>query len=285
MTDRDIITSYDATEMYFREIGYAPLLTPEEEVNLARKASSGDVAARNKMVESNLRLVVKIARKYIGRGLDLADLIEEGNLGVIHAVEKFDPELGFRFSTYATWWIRQTIERAIMNQSRTIRLPVYILKELNTYWPVIQELRLALDREPTIEEIAEKLGKDAEEVRYMLNLSKGISSLDETIFTDGERTVADSIADENNDNPLFSLEDHDLAAKLEACINKLDMKQQAILIRRFGLRDHDKETLEEIATELGLTRERVRQIQLATMRKLQRLLQDEGVDADIFSKL
>lgn len=197
----------DPASLYLREIGHAELLTAEDEVKLARRVAKGDIAARNTMVESNLRLVVKIVRRYFNRGLDFADLIEEGNMGLMHAVGKFDPEMGFRFSTYATWWIRQTIERAIMNQGRTIRLPVYVIKELNSYWSTERELAKQLDHEPTPEEIAEKLGKSVEEVRRMMSLGKDTSSLDDIIYADGDRTVADSIPDEANDNPMLLLRD------------------------------------------------------------------------------
>ena len=283
MTER-ITVSTDPTTLYLSEIGFSPLLTAKEEVDLGRKAIKGDEAARNRMVESNLRLVVKIARKYLNRGLDFADLIEEGNLGLMHAVEKFDPELGFRFSTYATWWIRQTVERAIMNQARTIRLPVYILKELNLYWSTARELAKKLDHEPTPEEVAAKLKKPVEEVRHMMDLGKDTTSLDEIIFSDGERTVAEGVADENNDNPIFSLEDESMAQSINVCLEELDLKQQAVIVRRFGLRGHKKSTLDEVGKQMGLTRERVRQIQIAAMRKLQRILWNHGLSKEVFEE-
>jgi RNA polymerase nonessential primary-like sigma factor len=273
--------SPDPTSLYLSEIGHASLLTAEQEVDLARRIAKGDEAARHKMIESNLRLVVKIARRYLNRGLDFADLIEEGNMGLMHAVEKFDPELGFRFSTYATWWIRQTIERAIMNQGRTIRLPVYVIKELNTYWAAEHELSRELDHEPTAEEIAEKIGKPIEDIRKLMDLGKDTSSLDDVIYADGERTIADSVPDEANDNPMFLLEGRNLDETLDECIDQLDLKQKAVIVRRFGMRGHEKMTLDEVGEQLGLTRERVRQIQINALRKLQRVLHDYGLSKDV----
>ncbi|HKS93584.1 MAG TPA: sigma-70 family RNA polymerase sigma factor, partial [Gammaproteobacteria bacterium] len=187
----------DATRIYLSEIGYSALLTAEEEVYYARRALRGDEAARRRMIESNLRLVVKIARKYINRGLPLLDLIEEGNLGLIHAVEKFDPERGFRFSTYATWWIRQTIERGIMNQTRTIRLPIHIIKELNLYLRAARKLSQSLDRTPSPEEIAGMLDKPLADVKRLLGLNEHIASVDTPIGKDGDRMLLDAIPDEN----------------------------------------------------------------------------------------
>ncbi len=181
----------DATQLYLSEIGFSPLLTAEEEVFYARRALRGDEAARKRMIESNLRLVVKISRRYINRGLALLDLVEEGNLGLIRAVEKFDPERGFRFSTYATWWIRQTIERAIMNQTRTIRLPIHVVKELNVYLRTARELAQKLDHEPTAEEIAQQLDKPVEDVDRMLRLNERISSVDNPLGSDNDKALLD----------------------------------------------------------------------------------------------
>ena len=188
--------SLDATQLYLGEIGFSPLLTAEEEVYFARRALRGDLQARKRMIESNLRLVVKIARRYNNRGLALLDLIEEGNLGLIRAVEKFDPERGFRFSTYATWWIRQTIERAIMNQTRTIRLPIHVVKELNVYLRTARELAHKLDHEPTAEEIALELDKPVDDVSKMLKLNEKISSVDTPIGGDGDKALLDVLTDE-----------------------------------------------------------------------------------------
>lgn len=187
--------SLDATQMYLSEIGFSPLLTAEEEVLYARRALRGDEAARKRMIESNLRLVVKISRRYSNRGLALLDLIEEGNLGLIRAVEKFDPERGFRFSTYATWWIRQTIERALMNQTRTIRLPIHVVKELNIYLRTARELSQRLDHEPTPEEIALELDRPVDDVTKMLRLNERISSVDTPIGGDGDKALLDILPD------------------------------------------------------------------------------------------
>src|SRR5690554_3091140 len=192
----------DATQLYLSEIGYSPLLSAEEEVHFSRLALKGDAKARARMIESNLRLVVKIARRYTNRGLALLDLVEEGNLGLIRAVEKFDPERGFRFSTYATWWIRQTIERAIMNQTRTIRLPIHVVKELNTYLRAARELAQTLDHEPTAEDIAEKLDVSVDDVSRMLRLNERISSMDSPIGGgDNDKSLIDMLTDENDYGP------------------------------------------------------------------------------------
>ncbi|GAM55180.1 RNA polymerase sigma factor rpoS [Vibrio ishigakensis] len=195
----------DATQLYLGEIGFSPLLTAEEEVLYARRALRGDEAARKRMIESNLRLVVKISRRYSNRGLALLDLIEEGNLGLIRAVEKFDPERGFRFSTYATWWIRQTIERALMNQTRTIRLPIHVVKELNIYLRTARELSQKLDHEPTAEEIAQQLDKPVDDVSKMLRLNERVSSVDTPIGGDGDKALLDIIPDINNSDPEVSI--------------------------------------------------------------------------------
>lgn len=199
--------SLDATQMYLSEIGFSPLLTAEEEVLYARRALRGDEAARKRMIESNLRLVVKISRRYSNRGLALLDLIEEGNLGLIRAVEKFDPERGFRFSTYATWWIRQTIERALMNQTRTIRLPIHVVKELNIYLRTARELSQRLDHEPTPEEIALELDRPVDDVTKMLRLNERISSVDTPIGGDGDKALLDILPDSHNADPEFSTQD------------------------------------------------------------------------------
>lgn len=274
-------SSVDPTDIYLSEIGFSPLLTAKEEIELGHLVIKGDEAARNRMIESNLRLVIKIARKYINRGLDFADLIEEGNLGLMHAVEKFDPNMGFRFSTYSTWWIRQTIERAIMNQGRTIRLPVYIMKELQSYWKAAYQLSKTLDHDPTPEDIAAKVDKPIETVRKILNLSKDVSSLNEPAYENEGRSVAETIADEVHDDPLALIQSEDLEKLLDQCLGKLDIKQKAILMRRFGLRGHLPATLDEVGKQMGLTRERVRQIQMSALRKMQRVLRDRGLGKEM----
>ena len=277
-------TDRNPTNIYLSEIGFSPLLTKEEEVFLARKSLKGDIEARNRMIESNLRLVVKIARKYIKRGLDFADLIEEGNMGLMHAVEKFDPEMGFRFSTYATWWIRQTIERAIMNQARTIRLPVYLLKEVNAYFQAARELMKELKHEPSIEEIAKKLKKTPKEVNWLTNVIGDVTSLDDPLFDNDGATVIENVTSEVNDDPLQLLTDEGTERVIEEAILELDLKQQAVLVRRFGLHGHSRSTLDEVAAQIGLTRERVRQIQVRALRKLKLILRQKGVDEENIEK-
>lgn len=268
--------NFDPTQMYLSEIGFAPLLNAEQEVDLTRKAHKGDLEARNRMVECNLRLVVKMARQYLNRGLAFLDLIEEGNLGLMHAIEKFDPERGFRFSTYATWWIRQTIERAIMNQSRTIRLPIHVVKELNTYLRAGKKLTQELDHEASSEEIAELVDKPVEDVRKMLYLNKDATSIDAQVGREGNKTIVDTVADEGKNDPFEQLLTEDMENFLEELINNLNEKQKAVVVRRFGLQGYEKQTLEEVGKAIGLTRERVRQIQFEAIRVLRGLMIEHG---------
>lgn len=242
--------SLDATQLYLGEIGFSPLLTAEEEVLYARRALRGDEAARKRMIESNLRLVVKISRRYSNRGLALLDLIEEGNLGLIRAVEKFDPERGFRFSTYATWWIRQTIERALMNQTRTIRLPIHVVKELNIYLRTARELSQKLDHEPTAEEIAAQLDIPVEDVSKMLRLNERISSVDTPIGGDGEKALLDIIPDANNSDPEVSTQDDDIKSSLIHWLEELNPKQKEVLARRFGLLGYEHQHLKKWVVRL-----------------------------------
>ncbi|MCP4487372.1 MAG: RNA polymerase sigma factor RpoS [Gammaproteobacteria bacterium] len=269
-------TDADPTKLYLKEIEVSPLLTAEEEVYYSRLALKGDTAARDKMIECNLRLVVKIARRYMNRGLALLDLIEEGNLGLIRAVEKFDPERGFRFSTYATWWIRQTIERGLMNQTRTIRLPIHVIKELNTYLRAARKLTQELNREATSEDVAKLLNKPKKDVDKMFRLADRVSSFDIPMGGDGERPLLDIIPDENNADPSSILQDESVMQHLDAWLDELDNKQRDVVVRRFGLRNHPRGTLEEVGRELGVTRERVRQIQMDALRKLRRILEHSG---------
>jgi RNA polymerase nonessential primary-like sigma factor len=271
----------DATRMYLSEIGFSPLLTAQEEIYYARRILQGDASARNRMVESNLRLVVKIARRYMNRGLSLLDLIEEGNLGLIHAVEKFDPERGFRFSTYATWWIRQTIERALMNQTRIIRLPIHIIKEINGYLRTARQLAQTLDHEPTAEDIAQAMGKSVTEVKRMLQLNERVASVDTPIGKDEDRSLLDAIPDDNNPDPSQWLQDSDLNEKLELWLGQLNDKQRIVVERRFGLGGRDKATLEQVGNEIGVTRERVRQIQIDALRRLRKILESQGFSQDL----
>ncbi|WP_409160907.1 RNA polymerase sigma factor RpoS [Pectobacterium sp. B2J-2] len=271
----------DATQLYLGEIGYSPLLTAEEEVYFARRALRGDVPSRRRMIESNLRLVVKIARRYNNRGLALLDLIEEGNLGLIRAVEKFDPERGFRFSTYATtWWIRQTIERAIMNQTRTIRLPIHIVKELNVYLRTARELSHKLDHEPSAEEIAEQLDKPVDDVNRMLRLNERITSVDTPLGGDSEKALLDILADEKDNGPEDTTQDNDMKQNIVKWLFELNAKQREVLARRFGLLGYEAATLEDVGREIGLTRERVRQIQVEGLRRLREILQVQGLSIE-----
>lgn len=270
----------DATQIYLNEIGFSPLLTPEEEVYFSRLSLKGDVKARKRMIESNLRLVVKISRRYSGRGLSLLDLIEEGNLGLIRAVEKFDPERGFRFSTYATWWIRQTIERGIMNQTRTIRLPIHVVKELNVYLRAARQLAQKLDHEPTPEDIAALLDRPVADVKRMLGLSDWVASVDTPVREDSERSLIDTIADDHNVDPAQLLQDENLKASVEHWLNLLGRKQREVVVRRFGLHGHDMCTLEQVGEEIGLTRERVRQIQVEALSQLRAILKQQGLTED-----
>lgn len=270
----------DATQMYLNEIGFSPLLSPEEEVYFARLAQKGDAAGRKRMIESNLRLVVKIARRYVNRGLTLLDLIEEGNLGLIRAVEKFDPERGFRFSTYATWWIRQTIERAIMNQTRTIRLPIHVVKELNLYLRAARELTQKLDHEPSPEEIADLLDKPVADVKRMLGLNERVASVDMPIGGSSDKSLLDTVADESASDPAELLQDSNLKGSIDGWLDQLSGKQQEVLSRRFGLRGYRMSTLEEVGKEIGLTRERVRQIQVEALKRLRDILEKQGLNGE-----
>lgn len=271
----------DATRLYLSEIGFTPLLTAKEEIYYARLAKSGNPAGRTRMIESNLRLVVKIARRYMNRGLALLDLIEEGNLGLIHAVEKFDPEMGFRFSTYATWWIRQTIERAIMNQTRTVRLPVHVVKEIKSYQRVANKLVQELEHDPSFEELAQQLDKPIEEIRRVWNLKDNTASMDTGYRSDREKSLLDTLPDEDASDPAISLQNDDMQSRLELWLNRLNDKQREVVIRRFGLQGHEPQTLEQVGQAIGVTRERVRQIQLETLKRLHRILIKEGISGEV----
>ena len=275
----------DATSMYLKEIGFVPLLTASEEVLYSRKFQQGCERSRHMMIESNLRLVVKISRRYLNRGLELLDLIEEGNIGLMRAVEKFDPELGYRFSTYATWWIRQTIERAIMNQTRTIRLPVHVFKELNIYLRASRKLAQRLDHNPIPEEIAAEVNKPIKDVLKILSLSERVSSIDAQI-ADQDKALIDTVADISTLNPESQTETNNLSSVLEGWLQQLPEKQREVLVRRFGLMHHNEQTLERIGSEIGLTRERVRQIQVDGLRRLRDLLHQHDLNSDdLFEEL
>lgn len=266
---------FDATRFYLSQLGRSKLLTAEQEINYGKKAINGDQAARNIMIESNLRLVVKISRRYINRGLPLLDIINEGNLGLIRAVEKFDPEKGFRFSTYATWWIRQAIERAIMNQTRTIRLPIHVVKEMNVYLKAQRHLAQLLDREPKAEDIAEHLAKPVAQVEKMLKLNERITSVDVPSSHDFDKPVLDSLS--HNALP----HDEKIQAegiRLNLCqwVFELPEKQRDVICRRYGLCGHQEATLEQIAQEFGVTRERIRQIQMEGLKNLKEIMHNNG---------
>jgi len=276
----DVPSNLDATQIYLSEIGFSPLLTAEEEVYFSRLSLKGDEPSRKRMIESNLRLVVKIARRYNNRGLPLLDLIEEGNLGLIRAVEKFDPERGFRFSTYATWWIRQTIERAIMNQTRTIRLPIHVVKELNIYLRASRELIQKLDHEPTAEDIAQHLDKPVADVNKMLRLNERIASVDTPFAGDSDKALLDVIADEKSSGPESDLQSEDMSNNIVYWLNELNTKQREVLARRFGLMGYEAATLEDVGSEIGLTRERVRQIQVEALKRLRDILSQQNLSIE-----
>ncbi|GGY26033.1 RNA polymerase sigma factor RpoS [Paludibacterium paludis] len=270
----------DVTQIYLNDIGNNALLTPAEELELARRVVNGEFEARQKMIEHNLRLVVNIAKHYINRGLALLDLVEEGNIGLMHALEKFDPERGFRFSTYATWWIRQSIERAIMNQSRTIRLPVHVIKELNVYLRASRHLESQIGREPTLEEIAQQVGKPVDDVRRVMNLNERMASLDAPLDIDPMLSIGESIPDEQHEEPELQLHNTQLERFVHDWMSQLNDKQRMVIERRYGLNGHEISTLEELAATLSLTRERVRQIQIEGLEQLRRILRRKGISKD-----
>ncbi len=281
----------DVTQLYLDDIGANPLLTAEEEVALARRVVAGDFAARQKMIVSNLRLVVSIAKHYLNRGIPIADLIEEGNLGLIHALEKFDPERGFRFSTYATWWIRQNIERAIMNQSRTIRLPVHVVKELNLVLRALRQLdaegtdKITRGEGPRLssaEEVARLLDKPVEDVRHILSLNENTASLDAPLDIDPDLSVADAIAADPSSSPETQFQNAETGQQVAEWVAQLSGKQRYVLERRYGLNGCEVFTLEQLALDLDLTRERVRQIQVEALGKLRKKLVREGLTKDGF---
>jgi RNA polymerase nonessential primary-like sigma factor len=286
LAHEDLISAseLDSTQLYLNEIGVASLLTPDEEKSLGRAVQTGCMKSRARMIEANLRLVVNIARRYQNRGLSLMDLVEEGNIGLIRAVEKFDPEKGFRFSTYATWWIRQAVERGIMNQTRTIRLPIHILKEMNNYLRVARELSLTMDREPSPEDVARHLNEPLEKVEQIMGLNQRVGSLDIVATEDG-RSLTEVISDENMKSPDDFNEESDLHKSLEYWIGTLPEKHAEVISRRFGLRGFDAQTLEVVGNEIGLTRERVRQIQVEGLKKLRFICLENGLNVDSLFRL
>lgn len=271
---------HDVTQLYLNEIGRESLLTPQQERELAARMRQGDFEARQQMIQHNLRLVVNIAKHYINRGLSLLDLIEEGNLGLMHALDKFEPERGFRFSTYATWWIRQNIERAIMNQSRTIRLPVHVIKELNVYLRAQRHLEMHGITDAGPDEIAHLTGRPVEEVRRVLQLNDRVASLDAPLEIDPSLSIGEAIADENSEMPEEMLQTAEVEHYVQEWLAELSEKHRWVIERRFGLNAQDVATLEELAEHLGVTRERVRQIQLEALHTLRRILRRRGLSKD-----
>ena len=272
---------FDSVQLYLRDIESNPLLTAEEERHYGRLVKQGVSAARQKMITCNLRLVVKISRRYLNRGLGLADLIEEGNLGLIHAVEKFDPERGFRFSTYATWWIRQSIERGLMNQSRTIRLPIHISKAVNGCLRTRARLSQKLGAKPSLQQLAKEMGKSENDVQHLLRHTDYTSSLDFNIG-DSESQVIDFVSSKTTRGPDEETISNDISHAVEKWLHQLEAKQQEVIIRRFGLHGHDNSTLEQVGKDLQITRERVRQIQLDALKRLRRIMEMEGGSKELY---
>ncbi len=266
----------DVTRIYLSEIGRAGLLTADEEKSLTRAAHGGCLSSRQRMIECNLRLVVRVARCYIKRGLPLLDLIEEGNLGLIRAVEKFDPELGFRFSTYATWWIRQSVERSIMNQYRTVRLPVHVIRELTCYLRTTRELEQEFGRRPSIEEVANKLEKSSEAVHTLFGFNEPATPAANHLTT-GSNSVIESIVDDQSRDPESEYADQAAGELLVHWLELLPRQQRIVVEHRFGLHGKGRQTLEQVGQLLGVTRERVRQVQLAALTRLREISRREGV--------
>ena len=263
----------DSVRLYLREIGKIPLLSNEEEAELAKKIVEGNKKAKDKMVEANMRLVVSIAKRYSGRGLDFLDLIQEGNTGLLRAVEKFDPEKGFKFSTYATWWIRQAITRAIADQARTIRIPVHMVETINKVLRTTRKLTTELNREPTTEEIAKELDMEADKVEYVMRIKQDIASLDASVGRDGDdedSVLGDFVEDEERVSPEDSAANQILKEQLASIISTLSEREQKIIKMRFGIGGERPHTLEEVGYEFSVTRERIRQIEAKALSKLRK---------------
>ncbi len=270
--------SADLTSIYLHEIGLTPLLDAEQERNLARACQAGDEDSKQRMIEANLRLVVNIARNYNHRGMPLLDLIEEGNLGLIRAVEKFDPDRGFRFSTYATWWIRQAVERALMNQTRTVRLPIHVIRQITAYLKARRALTEQLGREPHRDELADRLSLSLEAVDRLFQLNERSTSIDAPLGDEGGMgSMLEAIADEQNPDPVVILADGRLGKLVDHWLELLPARERDVIERRFGLHGYPGQTLAEVGEELGITRERVRQIQLTALRHLRDISAREGV--------
>lgn len=272
------VKSHDPTQLYLKDIGDSPLLCADEEKSFARQALRGDESARQRMIESNLRLVVKIARRYLNRGLPLLDLIEEGNLGLIHAVKKFDPERGFRFSTYATWWIRQTIERAIMNQSGTVRLPIHIIKDINTCLRAARTLSHQGAAAPTAADIAAHLDRDVAGVERLIALHNRVTI--RASKSGDDSSPVDRLLAPRDADPAQCAEKNLIHDIVDHWVCELGDKQRAVVERRFGLHGHRRSTLQQVGEEIGVTRERVRQIQLDALKNLRAMMESHGISGD-----
>ena len=280
-TDEDVLSqeqyfddaSDDSVRLYLREIGKIPLLNAEEELALAHRVVAGEKKAKDKMAEANMRLVVSIAKRYSGRGLDFLDLIQEGNTGLLRAVEKFDPDKGFKFSTYATWWIRQAITRAIADQARTIRIPVHMVETINKLLRTQRRMTQELNREPTIEELAKELEMEPEKVEYVMKIKQDITSLDAGVGRDGDdedSVLRDFIEDEDSATPEESAAQQLLKEQVQAVLSTLSDREQKIIKMRFGLENGKSHTLEEVGQEFAVTRERIRQIEAKALAKLRK---------------
>lgn len=274
----------DPINQYLHEIGQIALLSPEQEKSLARQLQNGNQHAKNHLIEANLRLVVCIARRYLNRGLSLPDLIEEGNLGLIHAVEKFDPENGARFSTYATWWIRQSIERALMNQVKMIRLPVHLVKKQKKYQRTLQHLLQMGEEEPSMEEISKAMGVTQDNLLDLISLDKPEVSVDAAINEEQDTYLLETLADQNSEDPIEAIQTQDLHDIIESSLRSLSKRELEIIERRYGIHGHDVMTLDSIGECTHLTRERVRQIQLQILKQLRRQCVDSGIRDDIVTK-
>lgn len=277
-------SSLDPTTMYLNEIGHTPLLSANEEVRLAREIAKGNDNSRKQMIESNLRLVVTLAKRSVNRGLSFLDLIEEGNIGLMRAVEKFNPELGFRFSTYATWWIKQSIDRAIMNNGQTIRMPIHVIKDINACTRTLRRLTEELGREPSDEELAERMQLSVKQIAKLRKREIKICSADVPLANDNDSSLLDVFPDVSDVDPERILEKEDLRQKLEKWVEQLSSRESEIVARRFGLYGYESSTLDEVGVEVGLTRERVRQIQIEALSRLRRYLEREGLSIDYFSE-
>jgi len=273
--DEDL-KSINIVDQYLRDIRKVPLLTKEEELYYARQAKQGHEFARKKMVESNLRLVVKIARRYLRSDVQLLDLIEEGNLGLMHAVEKFDPEKGFRFTTYSAWWIQQNIERAIMNQSRTVRIPVHVVKKMNAFYRIRRDLAKTLDHEPTILELAEASSQPQKNIEHLLTLSEKALSIDTSGIDGNENTALCNIQAKRSEDPSYIYSMLNISDHISVWLDKLSPKHKNVLICRFGLLGTEPKTLDQTGFEVGVTRERVRQIQTEALKQLKSLIESDG---------